>query len=74
MDMKNCIHIITVGFSVILFLLLLATANVAAEWHWTFLHCETWIGGVNVEAFIVSLVAAVLISREIFISLKKTYS
>ncbi len=72
--MKRHLNIIAIGFSVILFLLLLATANVAAEWHWTFLQCETWIGGVNFEALIVSLVTTVLIAREIFISLKKTYS
>jgi len=64
--MKKFLYIIAAVFAPLLFAFLLFLANCAAGDHYTLLQCNAWIGCINVEAFIVSLVTAVLIMREVF--------
>lgn len=63
--MKKFLYIIAAIFAPFLFAFLLLCANCAASNHYTLLQCNAWVGCVNVEAFIVSLVTAVLIMREV---------
>ena len=68
--MKKFLYIIAAVFAPLLFAVLLFLANCSAGNHWTLLQCDVWVGCINVEAFIVSLVTAGLFMREVFTKIR----
>ena len=69
--MKKYLCIVAAIFAPLLFGFLLLCANCSASNHWTLLQCNVWVGCINVEAFIVSLVTAVLFMREVFAKIRE---
>ena len=68
--MKKFLYIIAAVFAQLLFAVLLFVANCAASNYYTLLQCNVWVGCINVEAFIVSLVTTILIMREVFTEIR----